>query len=391
MFRLSPEMDFGPPTGLSSLNIPTHTHTYVYNSQNPVDVHCTPPRQTPLPPVPPSRGDGGGLEVEFGGCTPKKKRTWSNIKLVLSESARSHMSIPRPDVNPVVPTDPIDVSPAFVIGRLYFTSSTHVSIRNGTLDSITLTSVSLPALALQNLMNGRGPDALISSVPSSPVHSELLMDMLLVCHQQSLCLVSKTRDNVDIVLVPRVPTVAARDGVCWLVYATNLLAVELCEELRREKRVAVVLDLDQTLVDAETCGWGGGEVVVDGVRWEEVEVRRWDGSVVRGRRGWPMARNENGAEGEVFFVHYDKYLFRVRVREGWWALRKYLIDNKGKYMVRADERVCWMICCSRRGSAMGARGARGTSGPGPSGPGTIIRQTKGARACSLAVRPARTY
>jgi len=175
------------------------------------------------------------------------------------------------------------------------------------------------------------------------------MDMLLVCHQQSMCLVSKTRDNVDIVLVPRVPTVASRDRICWLVYATNLDAVELCESLRGSKRVAVVLDLDLTLVDAEMCMHDVPDIAVSGspeeddlslllfgegmslkgVEWEEVEVRAWDGRVVRGRRGWPTGVIRS--HPDMFYMHYDRYLFRVRIRKGWWELRKFLIDNKARY------------------------------------------------------------
>ena len=175
------------------------------------------------------------------------------------------------------------------------------------------------------------------------------MDMLLVCHQQSMCLVSKTRDNVDIVLVPRVPTVASRDSICWLVYATNLDAVELCESLRGSKRVAVVLDLDLTLVDAEMCMHDVPDIAVSGspeeddlslllfgegmslkgVEWEEVEVRAWDGRVVRGRRGWPTGVMRS--HPDMFYMHFDRYLFRVRIRKGWWELRKFLIDNKARY------------------------------------------------------------
>ncbi len=264
-------------------------------------------------------------------------RTWSNVRIVMGEAARVALSIP-PDPSDSDEKDESSGSSAFVIGRLYFTTSTHYSIRNNVLDNIELVQVSLPALAIQNLMNGRGPDASIGSIPNEQRHSERLMDMLLACHQKQCCLVSKTRDNVDIVLVPRVPTVASRDSVCFLVYATNLRAVNLCESLRQEKRVAVVLDLDQTLVDAEPCTWDGdvaGLDAYDGVRWEDVEARAWDGRVVRGKRGWPVDGGDDGdvlGEGHSFYVHYSRYLFRVRVRRGWWELRRFLIENKARYM-----------------------------------------------------------
>lgn len=49
--------------------------------------------------------------------------------------------------------------------------------------------------------------------------------------------------SADVVLVPRLPETAARDGLYFLAYATNLRAVELCERLRQESKVAFVLDL----------------------------------------------------------------------------------------------------------------------------------------------------
>ena len=284
------------------------------------------------------RGHASGVPSKASSAQAK---TWSNVRIVMGEAARVALSIPAEssDSDEILGSSP--GSSAFVIGRLYFTTSTHYSIRNNVLDNVELVQVSLPALGIQNLMNGRGPDALISSIPNERVHSERLMDMLLACHQKQCCLVSKTRDNVDIVLVPRVPTVASRDSVCFLVYATNLRAVNLCESLRLEKRVAVVLDLDQTLVDAEPCAWDGdvaGLDAYDGVRWEDVEVRAWDGRVVRAKRGWPV-NGEDGAdggdvlgEGHAFYIHYSRYLFRVRVRRGWWELRRFLIENKARYM-----------------------------------------------------------
>lgn len=54
----------------------------------------------------------------------------------------------------------------------------------------------------------------------------------------------------DVVLVPRIPSAAARDSLYFIAYATNIKAVELCEKLRSDRRVAVVLDIDNTLVDA---------------------------------------------------------------------------------------------------------------------------------------------
>ena len=56
--------------------------------------------------------------------------------------------------------------------------------------------------------------------------------------------------SADVVLVPRLPKAARRDGLYFVAYATNVRAVELCESLRRQRKVAVVLDMDNTLIDA---------------------------------------------------------------------------------------------------------------------------------------------
>ena len=56
--------------------------------------------------------------------------------------------------------------------------------------------------------------------------------------------------SADVVLVPRLPKTARRDGLYFVAYATNVRAVELCESLRRQRKVAVVLDMDNTLIDA---------------------------------------------------------------------------------------------------------------------------------------------
>ena len=259
----------------------------------------------------PAAADGGGhVSGAPSRASSAQAKTWSNVRIVMGETARVALSIPADSSSDF---DSDSGSSACVIARLYSTTSTHHSIRHNVLENVELVQVSLPALGIQNLMNGRGPDAFVSSIPNERVHSERLMDMLLACHQKQCCLVSKTRDNVDIVLVPRVPTVASRDSVCFLVYATNLCAVNLCESLRLEKRVAVVLDLDQTLVDAEPCAWDGdvaGLDAYDGVRWEDVEVRAGDGRVVRAKRGWPVngeggvdGRDVSG-EGHAFYIHY---------------------------------------------------------------------------------------
>jgi len=40
------------------------------------------------------------------------------------------------------------------------------------------------------------------------------------------------------------------DGFAFLVFATNVKAAEVCDIIRHQQKVLVVLDLDNTLVDA---------------------------------------------------------------------------------------------------------------------------------------------
>lgn len=161
------QLDFPLP----AKGVPSYHPSHGYSSQNPVGtahaVHGTPPRTRLVDPV--------LTEQRVPGMS--KRRTWSNVKLVLSEQARASLNIPKVGGESPDALDASDASgtssasaSAFVVARLYATSATHLSIiRNGTIDNIELQHVSLPSLAIQNLMNERGPDALISSIPHETV------------------------------------------------------------------------------------------------------------------------------------------------------------------------------------------------------------------------------
>ena len=69
-----------------------------------------------------------------------------------------------------------------------------------------------------------------------------LLSLCQSCHDQGEVLACSL-PSADMVLVPRLPATAAQDGLYFLAYATNLKAVELCERLRQQKQVALVLDL----------------------------------------------------------------------------------------------------------------------------------------------------
>jgi len=159
------QLDFPLP----AKGVPSYHPSHGYSSQNPVGtahaVHGTPPRTRLVDPV--------LTEQRVPGTS--KRRMWSNVKLVLSERARARMNIPKVGGESSDALDASDASgtssaSAFVFARLYATSATHLSIiRNGTIENIELQNVSLPSLAIQNLMNERGPDALISSIPHETV------------------------------------------------------------------------------------------------------------------------------------------------------------------------------------------------------------------------------
>ena len=69
-----------------------------------------------------------------------------------------------------------------------------------------------------------------------------LLSLCQSCHDNGEVLACSL-PSADMVLVPRLPATAAQDGLYFLAYATNLRAVELCERLRQQKQVALVLDL----------------------------------------------------------------------------------------------------------------------------------------------------
>jgi hypothetical protein len=82
-----------------------------------------------------------------------------------------------------------------------------------------------------------------------------LLELCRACYEADDVLVCSI-PAADVVLVPRIPAAAQRDSLYFIAYATNVRAVELCERLRSERRVAVVLDIDNTLVDATPLALG---------------------------------------------------------------------------------------------------------------------------------------
>eukprot|EP00889_Picochlorum_renovo_P007255 jgi/Picre1/34285/NNA_001758.t1 len=245
---------------------------------------------------PPSPMSGGNQ-----GSVP-----WGNCRLVLSSAAEG--AYRRHSGTQVEEQD--EDMPRGIVARLYFSTATHPVIRQ-----------ILEGFELRKIRE--------------EVHSGQLLELCRLCHDEGLTLVSRTRD-VDVVLVPRNPDVAAKDSLYFLVYATNVKAVELCEALRRDKQVAVVLDLDNTLVDATLDE--GDTIDGDDLQWIRTEVETSTGQKLEARFAHvPGSEDADARQDRVFVMAWTRsgveWRYRVRVRRGWGMFRAHLLDNLDKYLV----------------------------------------------------------
>ena len=280
-----------------------------------------------------SKQNGGGSHVPATRRQQQQKQapTWGNCRLLLSQEAEDAL---RRSCDPqgLEPSQQSLLWPEHgVIARLYFSSQTHPVIRQ-VLHNFEFKHVSVAALAVQNLMNNRGPDALVGHIPGEKVHSHMLKEMCVLCHEEDMVLVSRTKD-VDVVLVPRDPKVVVKDSLYFVAYATNIKAVELCEALRKDKQVAVVLDVDNTLVDASRVD----SDVEASVEWIHTEVKTSSGEVVEGAFAHvPGSECGDARQDRAFMIHWSRhgvdFMFHVRVRRGWGTFRAFLLDNKHKFM-----------------------------------------------------------
>ena len=259
---------------------------------------------------------------------------WGNCRLVLSSATEG--AYRRHSGSGHAAAGGEEDMPRGIVARLYFSTATHPVIRQ-ILEGFELRKISLPALGVQNLMNNRGPDALVGRIPGEEVHSGQLLELCRLCHDEGLTLVSRTRD-VDVVLVPRNPEVAAKDSLYFLVYATNVKAVELCEALRRDRQVAVVLDVDNTLIDATLDEGTHDEEDEEDLKWIRTEVETSTGQKLEAKFAHvPGSEDGDATQDRVFVMAWTRsgveWRYRVRVRRGWGLFRAYLLDNLDKYLV----------------------------------------------------------
>lgn len=215
--------------------------------------------------------------------------------------------------------------------RLFHSPTSHPAVRQ-TLQGLSPRRVSLGALAVQALVNKRGPDGVVGVIPGEEKHSARLLSLCQSCHDNGEVLACSL-PSADMVLVPRLPSTAAQDGLFFLAYATNLRAVELCEQLRQQKQVALVLDLDNTLVDAVSCtiapnDWG----LLD---WQYVLVTNSYGRQMQAQYA-PLPGHDSFSD-DVWVMHWKvgriNCTFKVRIRRGWADLREFLAQNADKYAV----------------------------------------------------------
>lgn len=138
----------------------------------------------------------------------------------------------------------------------------------------------------------------------------------------------------DVVLVPRLPSAAQRDNLYFIAYATNVHAVELCEQLRSAKQAAVVLDIDNTLIDATSVSIPQADW--DALEWIETTVETSSGRRIPGQFAHlPGFESDDPRQERAFIIHWKAgriaCTFKVRVRCGWGEFRQFLLRHDDRF------------------------------------------------------------
>ncbi|KAI7841131.1 hypothetical protein COHA_005101 [Chlorella ohadii] len=255
----------------------------------------------------------GGLAAQLG-LAEAKGLPYTNTRLVLSSEV----------------TDD-DYFFGGCVVRCWTDPNSHPAVKQ-TLQGLDFRRVSLGALAVQAIVNKRGPDGIVGVIPGEEKHSARLLELCQQCHDNGEVLAC-TLPSADVVLVPRLPGTAAQDGLYFLAYATCLRAVELCERLRQESKVAVVLDLDNTLVDAVSCTIAPNDW--DLLDWRYVLVTNSYGRQIKAQYA-PLPGPDPFSD-DVWVMHWKvgrvNCTFKVRVRRGWADLRAFLAENAHRFEV----------------------------------------------------------
>lgn len=244
---------------------------------------------------------------------------WANCRLLLASEAEEDADVPQG-----------------IVGRLYFSPSSHPAVRQNFQTLVAVRDFSLAALAVQNIVNFRGPDALVGRIPGETKHSSKLLELCKSCYASKEVLTCRI-PAADVVLVPRLPDAAQRDGLYFIAYATNIPAVETCELLRVRKQVAVVLDIDNTLVDATPAAPDefGDEQVWNSLEWVHTTVSTSSGRRIAGQIAKIPVSSKVETQDFAFLIHWQvgriSCTFKVRVRRGWLRFRKYLAEHINRF------------------------------------------------------------
>ncbi|KAL4423463.1 hypothetical protein ABPG77_005415 [Micractinium sp. CCAP 211/92] len=205
-------------------------------------------------------------------------------------------------------------------------------------------------VVLSELLNQRGPVAWLAALCSGPTTSAsscssygiesvqeskdtretpgaALVQLAQRSIRQGEVLVLSTQaEHFDLLLLPR--QAAAADGVAFAVFATQVDGVRFIAQTIAAKRVAVVLDLDSTLLESEHLPVQPPEW--RDLAWRAVPLRQEpSGQAVTGR---VCPLQDEGHHSEC--VHATTWVwkgavhsYRVRQRLGWSQLRDFLVQE----------------------------------------------------------------
>jgi len=110
----------------------------------------------------------------------------------------------------------------------------------------------------------------------------------------------------------------------------------MCERLRQERRVALILDIDNTLIDACPVSIATAEEWDHSLNWINTEVENSSGKRIPGQFAALTIDDDDTCEG-AYAIRWKMagrlVLFKVRIRKGWSHLHDFLAAGKNKYLV----------------------------------------------------------
>ncbi|PSC71393.1 Ribosome production factor 1 isoform A [Micractinium conductrix] len=173
--------------------------------------------------------------------------------------------------------------------------------------------ISAQDVVLSELLNARTPAAWVSAARGE---AAALAALARHCQENGLVLAVTNRSNFDLVLLPRAAGLV--DGIFFCGFATRVEGVAFIARTIAARQVAVVLDLDSTLLESE-------HLPVQPADWRDLDWR----AAVMGRIS-ALPDEPHHAES----VHAASWVwrgcthsYRVRQRLGWTELREMLAQE----------------------------------------------------------------